>query len=162
MNNDLETLKDILLHEDELHAQLVQLAGQMQQALKERRAERIQSITQSYDEVTLHIERLEEARLALCDKLNVRSGHTNLTAIIKVLPEKQQQEFQAIRSRLKEKISRLVKLNTANNIMLQESLAAMNQTMADLAASNVHSPGYQHSGRKSAEPQSVSMFNHVA
>ncbi len=141
-----ETLSGLL----EMHQSLVQAAKEMNRALKEQNAAEVKRASACYDELTCHVEQLEEQRLetcdALCQELSSPVEHTALSAIIEVLGKERSNGLPALRDQLKLTLAELIRVNASNQVLLEESLEMFGKTLDMLARSGSKPVGYQRQG----------------
>ena len=138
----------------------------MNGAIKEKEVARVQLLTALYDTLIGQIEILEVRRLEVCDAISralmLKSRHTNLHGIIQHLPNEDQGSFTHIRDSLKSKMQELVRINTSNQILLNESLQAIGKNFELLARQQSKFANYKKSGAMSNEIVKKSIVNQIA
>ncbi len=166
MDKFFEELKIVLSDELKIHSDCVQTATDMNTAIKKKEVEKVQRLTDQFDTLIGQIETIEIRRLELCDSitkaLRPEHRHMNLQNIITLVPEKEQESFTEIRSSLKKKITELARINTSNQLLLNESLVAIGMNFKLIAQSHHVDTGYKQTGAIQKQPVHRHIINHVA
>ncbi len=166
MDSQFDELKKVLSDEVEIHNSLVKTAQDMNKFIKEKDIAAIQRLTALFDAYSGQIESKENRRLEICDnltkKIKPENRHTNLNAIISLLPENQRKVFTEIRNSLKAKISELSKLNTSNRILLNESLEVIAKNFDLIMQFQNKLAGYKQSGTMDKTPVRRNIVNQTA
>ena len=166
MEKLFEELKFLLVEELNLHGELVKKAQEMNAGIKEKKVARVQLLTALYDTIIGQVEILEVRRLEVCDALSralmLKSRHTNLHGLIHHLPKEDQGYFIHLRDSLKGKLQELVKINTSNQILLNESLLAIGKNFELFVQQQSKFANYKQSGTMSKETVNKSIVNHIA
>jgi hypothetical protein len=151
MSDRSDELLRTLIGELAVHDQLTETARLMNEALKRGDAVAVKRLSGRYDEFTMQVEQLEEKRqdasAALVKTAAIVGRPLNLsTVILAVAPEKRP-SFEEVRIQLKRSMGELAKINTCNQILLEEALHAISQTMAIVAKPDTKLSAYRKSGR---------------
>ncbi|MFW6253742.1 MAG: flagellar export chaperone FlgN [Chitinivibrionales bacterium] len=159
----LQSLLDRLIL---LHDQLLRSAGQMNEAVQSRDLEKIHKCTHSYDETTVHIEELEEKRTALCREISMHAKpagrRLSMQDIIELASPPQQETFSSQHRTLKEKITALTRINTANKVFLEQSLETVTFNVELRFSAANQSCGYKRSGTHETARRPRGMLNRTA
>lgn len=165
MEAHISELYELLENERTVHEQLCELARAMNGALKANKAAEVQTISARYDELVCRLEQLEENRVVICDAvaktLNAGSRHLTLPKVIEALPEERRGAFVELRARLRERMRELARINTSNQVLLNEALTDISRTVEMLAVSRNTFTPYQR-GKKQQEAARRPLFNRVA
>ncbi|MBD3321423.1 MAG: hypothetical protein GF350_10050 [Chitinivibrionales bacterium] len=166
MDKKITDLIAILRKECETHDTLIEVATAMNTALRENDTGAIQRNSVQYDETTCAIENLEEQRLQLCDSigrgLKKQRRHLNCAAIADILPPQDAGPLRKIRQELKDKINTLTKINTSNQVLLEDALAGIARAVKLLANEKRKYSGYRRFGAKDPEFVPKNIVNKVA
>lgn len=166
MDKLLEELNAILAEELTIHAELVKNAQEMNTALKIKDLAKVQRFTTQFDVCIAQVEMLETRRLEACDALtrllSPKNKHLNLQSIISLIPGEKRIPLVKIHTALKENINALIKLNTANQILLNESLVAISKNFEIIVQEQDKHSGYKRSGAKDTKSIRRSIVNHIA
>jgi flagellar biosynthesis/type III secretory pathway chaperone len=166
MNAPLEKLYDLLCRERDIHDRLIETATTMNTMLKEHTAESIRECSAQYDEYIYQIEQCEAQRLEVCDilakQLVPHKRHINITDIIHLLEEQDRERFAAVRAELSEKMKQLSKINTSNQIWLEEALNHMSRTVSILTRAKSYVSGYKKKGEINQQLMPSSIINKKA
>jgi hypothetical protein len=167
MNNLIEQLVSVLEKELEMHRLLIAAARDMNDAVKNSVIETIQSAARRYDCCITTIAEMEEKRLelgdAICRGTLGNLPHASLLKVIDTAPPQWKKTIAGLRGKLKDEINDLSKINYANQVLLTESLHAIQKTFEMIATQwNSRSGGYKKQGKK-AEPRStMTIVNKIA
>lgn len=166
MEKQYEELKSVLADELSIHSDLVKTAEKMNAAIKKKDVDTVKILTARYDEYIGQIETLENKRLELCDgitkALKPQNRHMNLKSIIAMMPKEQQKPFSDIGTSMKKKINELSRLNTSNQILLNESLTAIGKKFELITQFQNKLAGYKQSGTIDKEQVRRNIINHIA
>ncbi len=166
MDQHFRELKKVLTEELEIHANCVTTATAMNTAIKEKDVEKVQWLTDQFDNFMARIEILEMRRLELCDSITkagkTENRHLNLQNIIALVPGEERKSFEDIRASLKKNIANLAKINTANQLLLNESLKAIEKNFELFAQSQTIPSGYKQSGVMERKSIRKNIVNQVA
>lgn len=161
-----EDLKNVLEQELKVHEELISTAQSITAAIKQKEVEKVHSLTDRYDSYIGKIEDLEEKRLAVCDALAGLCGkdtrHLTIINVISLVPENRRKALIDIKTALKEKIGILTKLNTMNQILLQEGLQRVAMHFQLLAKSQTSLGGYKQGGQIDSRPVRQNIVNKTA
>ncbi|MBD3346243.1 MAG: hypothetical protein GF401_14395 [Chitinivibrionales bacterium] len=166
MDGKIKELLTILKQENEIHDRLIECAQIMNKALKENDTNKIQQTSMKYDELTCNIESVEEKRLEICDsigkKTKMKSRHLNLTSITEALPPEDTGPLGEVRQDLKKKITKLTKINTSNQVLLENALANIAKAVELIACEKKKYSGYKQYGKKDSDFIFRNIVNKVA
>ncbi len=166
MEKQFEELKFLLTEELNLHADLVKKAKEMNDAIKGKEVARVQLLTALYDTTIGQIEVLEVRRLEVCDAISqtlmLKTRHTNLHGLLQYIPKEERESFALLRDSLKTRLQELVRTNTSNQILLNESLQAIGKNFEILVQQQSKFANYKKSGAMSKETVKKSIVNHIA
>ncbi len=159
----LQSILDrILLFQD----QLLSFAQKMNDAIVGREIDMIQKYTAQYDETTLHVEELEEKRLALCEEIgrqaNFAGRSMKMRDIISIASPALRDCFVEQHKKLKEKVCLLTRLNTANKVLLEQNLENVTFNVELRFSSMNDSGGYKRGGTRETSVHRRNMVNHTA
>ncbi len=150
MDKLFEDLKTVLTDELTLHSELVNAAEKMNHAIKEKNVEAVHSMTGIYDSIIGQIDTLEAKRLEICDgiaqKGNPPKKHMTLQSALTLLSKKEQEPFFDLRKALKDKVNSLSRINTANELMLNETLLAVSKKFELITHFEVKKGSYKNTG----------------
>jgi len=166
MENETRELQSILEKQLGLHNDLIKIAENMNNAIKENDISKIHTLTSQFDEYVVQIEELENIRLELCDKIaevsKSESKHLNLQQIIQLLPKKSAGPFMQIKIELKKKMFVLNKINSSNQILLNESLLLIKKEFEFMTQVQNRLSGYGQNGKIETKTIRRSIVNHIA
>ena len=166
MDKQFEELKYILTDELKIHNELVKIAGEMSNAIKEKNVDLVQMLTGKYDTIIGQVEFIEARRLELCDRIaktvKPENHHMNLINLIKIMPKEEQKPFTELRASLKGKIDELVKINTSNRLLLNESLMAIKKNFELFSQFQNKFNGYKKSGTMDKKTVKRTIVNQTA
>ena len=166
MENESRELKSILEKQLDLHKDLIRIAGNMNSAIKKNDINEIHALTCKFDEYTGQIDQLETKRLEICDKIAIlsksESKHLNLQQIIQLLPKNSAQSFMRLKIELKQKLLDLKKINSSNQILLNESLLLIKKDFEFMARLQNKLSGYGQNGKIEVKAVKRSIVNHIA
>lgn len=167
MEKIYEELEKNLAQELQIHNSLLAAAHSFNNAIKNNDLDSLQKYTIVYDEHICQIEKLEENRIQLCKDLSQTDSSSNkpvkLDTILKTAPENIKERIHEIRSSLKEKIKHLYRINTSNQILIQEAMNLITTTFTIVGNScNKLSP-YNGKGKESSHVSSTTrIINQIA
>jgi flagellar biosynthesis/type III secretory pathway chaperone len=148
------------------HRELLQCATDMQNAIKRKDLAGVQQATARYDELVGAVESLEEQRLAVCDAFarehELGDRHITVREILAHVPAPVRDGLCTLRRSLKEAIDRLTHLNTANRILMEESLRAFGKAVELRATAGARLGGYGRTGAHDSRPRVRSLVNEKA
>jgi ribosomal protein L17 len=139
----------------------------MNDAVKKSAIDKVQVAARRYDGCITSIADMEEKRLELSDEICRGSlgnlPHATLLRVIDSAPIEWKTIITDLRKKLKTAIDDLSKINYANQVLLTESLHAIQKTFEMIATQwNSRSGGYKKQGKK-AEPRStMTIVNKIA
>jgi hypothetical protein len=166
MDKAYENLKTVLEEQARLYGQSVTVATEMNAALKIKDVDGVRKSAHRFDSLSVKIESLEGKRLAMCDELGRRSAdarrHAGLQGIMDALPENEQREFTAIRRELKNSITALAGLSTSNQLLVEESLLALNKNFDIIAQTRNKPAGYKQTGVVARQSVRKNLVNQIA
>lgn len=166
MDKQFEELKSILTDELTIHNELVKTAKEMSNAIKEKNVDLVQMLTGKYDNFIWQVELLEVRRLELCDRITKtvkpQNHHMNLQNLIFIMPKEERKPFTELRASLKGKIGELVRINTSNGLLLNESLEAINKNFELFSQIQNKFNGYKKSGTMDKKTVKKSIVNQIA
>lgn len=169
MNNKEELIKKIssvISDEMQVHESLVIAAQHMNDSIKRRAVKELQQYTNHYDSLIGRMEELEERRLEVSDayaKNICNKNHMPLTAIISTIEnDADKNTLQNMRIKIKENISILTRLNTANRILLEAALSAITKNFEIMLKTREKFQGYGNSGTVSSRNISRNLLNKIA
>ena len=166
MDKQFEELKSILTDELTIHDELVKTAKEMSNAIKEKNVDLVQMLTGKYDNFIWQVELLEVRRLELCDRITKtvkpQNHHMNLQNLILIMPKEERKPFTELRASLKGKIGELVRINTSNGLLLNESLEAINKNFELFSQIQNKFNGYKKSGTMDKKTVKKSIVNQIA
>lgn len=161
-----EELKIVLHSELTIHNNLIKIAEKMNEAIKQKQVEEVQTLTGQYDEYLGQIELQEQKRQQICtnlvQKTATQENPLNLVGIIKSIPQEYQKSFQLVREALKKSISQLFKINTSNQILLNESLLAIKNKFSLVTQFQNKLSGYQGNGSVANDQIRRNIVNQIA
>lgn len=167
MNNLIEQLVSVLEKELEMHRLLIAAARDMNDAVKNGAVDRVQAAARRYDGCITSIADMEEKRLELSDALcrgtlgNI--PHASLLRVIDRVPPEWKAILTGLRLRLKDAINDLSKINYANQVLLTESLRAIQKSFEMIATvRSSRSGGYKKQGKKDNPRGTMTIFNTIA
>jgi|GEM_PF-936952 len=157
----------VLEDEVQAHENLVETAQRLNDAIKRKDVKDVQAQTQRYDSFIGRVEELEEQRLALCDAYAQASTgdrrHMTLAAIIASLSDETLRgRVSALRASIREKIMTLSRLNTANQILLEASLAGIAKSFEIMLRSREKFQGYGNGGVPTPRTTTRNILNKIA
>ncbi len=166
MDTLFEELKTVLSDELNIHTNCVNIAADMNTAIKQKEVDKVQRLTGQFDVLIGQIEMLEVRRLELCDDITrafkPQNRHMNLQGIIALIPEKDKKPFSEIRTSLKEKINELSKVNTSNRLLLHESISVIGKNFEMITESQNRLAGYKQTGTMEKKLVRKNIVNHIA
>lgn len=166
MKKQFDELKSILADEVTIHNEVVKTASELNRAIKEKKVDLVQMLTARYDTYIGQIEILEVRRLELCDNitkaLKPQNHHMNLQNIIAIMPKESQKSFSELRKSLKSKIDELVRINTSNQILLNESLEVIKKNFEMVSQFQNKFAGYKQTGTMDKKTVKKSIVNQIA
>lgn len=166
MEKQFKELQTILAEELTIHNQLVATATEMNNAIKDKNVDTVQTLTAKYDIYIGQVEMLEVRRLELCDNmakaLKPERHHMNLQNLIAIMPKEQQKSFSELRKSLKSKIDKLVRINTSNQLLLNESLDVIKKNFDLVSQIQNKFAGYKQTGTMDKKSVKKSIVNQIA
>lgn len=166
MEKQFDELKSILADELTIHNEVVKTASEMNDAIKEKKVDSVQMFAARYDTYIGQIETLEVRRLELCDAiaraLKPQSHHMNLQNLITIMPKELQESFSELRTSLKSKIDELVRINTSNQLLLNESLEVIKKNFDLVSQFQNKFAGYKQSGTMDKTTVKKNILNQIA
>jgi flagellar biosynthesis/type III secretory pathway chaperone len=166
MEKESRQLLSILEKQSDLHNDLIKIAENMNKAIKKNDINKIHILTSQFDEYTGQIDQMETKRLELCDKIALISKsklkHLTLQQIIQLLPGNYVQSFIQIKTELKQKILDLKKINSSNQILLNESLLLIKKDFEFMAKIKNKLNGYGQNGKIDTKTTQRNIVNHIA
>ena len=166
MEKQFDELKTILTDELTIHNEVVKTASALNDAIKEKNVDAVQMLTARYDTYIGQIEMLEVRRLELCDAiaraLKPQSNHMNLQNLIALMPEELRKPFAELRKSLKSKIDELVRINTSNQLLLNESLEVIKKNFDLVSQFQNKFAGYKQSGTMDKTTVKKNILNQIA
>ena len=166
MEKQFDELKTILADELTIHNEVVKTASELNNAIKEKKVDSVQMLTARYDTYIGQIEMLEVRRLELCDAiaraLKPQNHHMNLQNLIAIMPEDLQEAFSELRKSLKSKIDELVRINTSNQLLLNESLEVIKKNFDLVSQFQNKFAGYKQSGTMDKTTVKKNILNQIA
>jgi hypothetical protein len=172
MNNLTEQLVKVLEKELETHLLLIAAARDMNDAVKAGIIENIQSAARRYDCCITDIAGMEEKRLELSDQIcgcapqngaSVTLNHASLLRVIDTVPFEWKNIITGLRTKLRAEINDLSKINYANEVLLTESLSAIQKTFEMIATKwGAPGSGYLKQGKKASPRSTTTIVNKIA
>jgi hypothetical protein len=161
----IKNLETILENELVLHEQLLEAAEELNSAIKKEDLAGVGKAGRKHDELTCHIEAVEEKRLAANDELARHLGvtlHANLFRIIELLPVHLSAKLSDLRTRLKSTMGGIKKTTTSNRILLNESLYTIAKTFELIDGATAKPMGYKYQGQKAPARINRTIINTIA
>ena len=166
MEKQFDELKTILTDELKIHNEVVKTASELNDAIKEKNVDAVQMLTAGYDTYIGQIELLEVRRLEFCDAiakaLKPQNNHMNLQNLIAIMPKELQKPFSELRTSLKSKVSELLRINTSNQLLLNESLEGIKKNFDLVSQLQNRFAGYKQSGARDKTPVKKNLLNQIA
>jgi flagellar biosynthesis/type III secretory pathway chaperone len=137
----------------------------MNEAIKTEQLDEVQAANRLYDALTCQIEKLEENRLEISDKIAVHFGltrHLNLAGTLALFPLTHKRRIAEAGKNLRSVIIKLHKINASNRILLQESLFIIAKTFEVISAASYKFKGYKQLGKKDSSKINRTIINTVA
>jgi len=165
MDTLINGLETVLENELALHKQLLEAAVAMNTAIKTEDLPMVKEMGRKHDDLTWKIEELEEKRLEIHDALADFLGvppKSNLSRIIKKLPENRAAKLAAIRAELKSVLGTLKMTTFSNQILLGESLRTIAKVFEFIDIAKAKLSAYKHHGKRGSALVTRTMINTVA
>jgi flagellar biosynthesis/type III secretory pathway chaperone len=166
MEKSLQELEHILSREVEIHSSMVETAEAFNKAIKENDLTALQQHSSEQEKQIYQIEKLEEQRVecfkTISSFLGLPAAVSKLHQIIEKLPEQWRQKFSSIHTSLKQKINDLSKLNTSNQILIEEAIGFIGNTFSFLQQANGKFAQYGIKGRTAGTPSTSTLINKTA
>jgi len=133
MDKLLEQLVDILKSESALHQDLLKTANALNEALKAKDLDSIESCTSIHDEQVYQIGRLEEKRIECTCEIaglqKINEEYLKMDCLLQRIPQKWRTSLSELQLKLREQIRELSNINTSNRILLQEGISFINSNI---------------------------------
>lgn len=166
MEKKISELKSLLSDELIIYKDVVLTAELINNAIKNKHIENLRKLTGQYDEFIGQIEELEEKRILICDSImsttSPKGNHLNLEKVITHLPEDKRKSLLKIRTSLKNELKKLTHINTANQILLSESLEVIDKNFIIYTQAQNSKNNYQQSGNFKTYAPKNNIVNHIA
>lgn len=163
MNKMYEELEKILESELDIHNSVVDTADKLNKSIRQNNLSDIQAYTFSHDEQLCRIEKLEEKRIefssAIGKEIGLETQIPKLAVIIEHAPENRKKRFSEIHSALKNKIIELSKLTVSNQLLLENSMQIINNTLSFVKQSQKKLVPYAADNKNKQSFQAYSLFN---
>jgi FlgN protein len=167
MNNLIEQLITVLEKELEMHRLLIAAAHEMHDAIINSTVEKVQAASRRYDCCITSIADMEEKRLelgdAICRSTLGNLPHASLLKVIDTAPPEWKNIITGLRVKLKAEINDLSKINYANQVLLTESLRAIQKTFEMImTVRSSRLSGYKKHGKKDIPRSTLTIVNRIA
>ncbi len=159
-----DEISSILIHESDIHHQLITSAESMNSCLRSGNHDALGSATLVYDDLICRLEKVEERRIELCSKIsttNSLNSGAKLSTLLQFASDETRTVLEKISFDLKELVRKLSAINESNRVLLEESLNALGASLDMIKESSQQYKGYRHRGDRKDCTSGITIFNQV-
>jgi|TergutMp193P3_1026864.scaffolds.fasta_scaffold18929_4 flagellar biosynthesis/type III secretory pathway chaperone len=158
-------LIQLLTQENDVHKHLIAVANDINKSTRAKNIEAIQQNCKIYDEHICSLERIEERRIEVCERLqNALSGKApsgRLITLAEFCEPEQKKRLLEQKAALTKLVTELKAVNTSNTVLFREALGEINASVNIIRTSAQPKNGYRHKGDFKPAKSGRSIFNEV-
>jgi hypothetical protein len=158
-------LIELLTHENETHKHLIAIANEINKSARAKNIDELQKKCSAYDEQICSLERTEDRRTELCeriaDMLNGAAPTGRLISLMEHCEPAQKKRLMEIKTTLTKRLNELKAVNTSNTVLFKEALGDINASIDMIKESTRPKSGYRHKGDIKPAGTNLIMFNQV-
>jgi len=158
-------LIELLTHENDTHQHLIIIANEINKSARAKNIAELQKKCNAYDEQICALERAEDRRAELCERigdiLNGAAPSGRLISLIEHCEPAQKKRLQEIKTTLTNRLNELKAVNTSNTVLFKEALGDISASIDIIKESSRPKTGYRYKGDIKPAGTNLTMFNQV-
>jgi len=155
----------LLAQENDVHKRLIEAAKDINKSARAKDIEALQQNCRVYDEYICALERIEDSRMEVCERLqNILGGRApsgRLITLAEFCAPEQKKRLLAQKDALTKLVTELKAVNTSNTVLFREALGEISVSVNMIRASSQPKNGYRHKGDFKPAKSGTSIFNEV-
>ncbi|MDR3012156.1 MAG: flagellar protein FlgN [Chitinispirillales bacterium] len=158
-------LAGLLEQENDIHQNLINAAQEINNCAKGKDIEGLQKRSAIFDEHICGLEKAEERRHDICERLKDMLGNIVPSGRMITLIEQSEPDVRSrlreLRKSLMERVAQLKALNTSNIVLFREALGGITASIDIIKTSATPKTNYRHRGDFKPHNCNLSLFNQV-